>query len=358
MRLKFQFYVCLIPAVFLAAAPARMPAQSLLLNMPDPSQRAVVTQRVGLTDITITYHRPLVGGRKIWGGVVPYDKVWRAGANKNTTVEVSDPVMIEGQTLAKGIYGLHMIPTADRWTVIFSKNSTSWGSFTYDQAEDALRVTVKPQPAEPHEALTYDFDEVKADSALVTLKWEKVSVPIRVSVDAQQVTLQKFRDQLRDLPQYIWVSWDDAASYCLDHKIDLEEALRWSDKSIENEERFENLMTKSGLLKLLNRDSDAGAARAHAYELASATQLYFYGRQLQSQKQQAEAFDLFRETGKRFPQHWVGHLAMARVDSAAGDFPNAIRELQAAQTAGLPDQQKSNVERLMHRLEAKEDINN
>jgi len=98
------------------------------LNLPDVSQAAEVKQRIALTDITVKYHRPLVNGRKIWGGLVPYGKVWRAGANENTTIEFSDPVSIEGQPLAKGVYGLHMIPNPDSWTVIFSKTNTGWGS--------------------------------------------------------------------------------------------------------------------------------------------------------------------------------------------------------------------------------------
>src|SRR5205085_1118856 len=128
--------------ILLAAVP--LAAQSLVMSLPRQSQRSTVSQRIGLTDITITYHRPLVGGRKVWGAMVPYGQVWRAGANENTTIELSDPVQIEGHTLAKGIYGLHMIPTADSWTIVFSKANTSWGSFTYDEKEDALRVTVKP----------------------------------------------------------------------------------------------------------------------------------------------------------------------------------------------------------------------
>src|SRR5439155_13422406 len=107
------------------------------LNLPDVSQGAEVKQRIALTDITVRYHRPVVAGRKVWEGLVPYGKVWRAGANENTTIEFSDPVMVEDHPLAKGIYGLHMIPTAESWTIIFSKNATSWGSFTYKQDEDA-----------------------------------------------------------------------------------------------------------------------------------------------------------------------------------------------------------------------------
>src|SRR5690242_15129716 len=124
----------------LLAAPIVCAAQSQVLTVPLKSQGAKVSQTIGVTDITIAYHRPLVGGRVIWDSLVPYGKVWRTGANINTTITFSDPVDIEGHPLDRGTYGLHTIPAADEWTVIFSKNSTSWGSFTYNQGEDALRI--------------------------------------------------------------------------------------------------------------------------------------------------------------------------------------------------------------------------
>jgi len=167
------FLFCLL----MAAMSGVSPAQSFVLDLPAASQRAEISQRIGLTDITIHYHRPLAKDRKIWNGLVPYGKVWRAGANENTTITFSDPVLIEGKPLAKGTYGLHMIPTADEWTIIFSKNATSWGSFTYDQAEDALRVAVKAQAADLHNALTYEFDQLQPDSTVVELEWEKIAVP-------------------------------------------------------------------------------------------------------------------------------------------------------------------------------------
>jgi tetratricopeptide (TPR) repeat protein len=326
------------------------------IPVPESSQRAVVIQRIGLTDITIVYHRPLVGGRKIWGGVVPLGQVWRAGANENTTIEFSDAVTIEGQALAKGIYGLHMIPGPDRWTVIFSKNATSWGSFSYDEKEDALRVTVKPGEIDFHEALAYEFHEVKPGSAQATLKWEKVSVPFVIAV-ADDVVLEHFRNSLRTGAQYYWEGWDEAASYCMSRKINYEEALQWSDKSIQAEERFENLATKRDLLKALNRADESAAVWNRATEVAGPMQLYFYGRGLQFRNQPAEALDTFRATAKRFPEHWVGHLALARVKSSEGDFSTAAKEVKAAQAAGVPEQQKANVEKLLHRLEAGEDIN-
>src|ERR1700736_6074163 len=181
----------LIVAVLLTMVAGTQPAraqfkngsQATELNLPRLSQRAQITQRVGLTDITIVYHAPLANGRELFGKIVPYGQVWRSGANENTTISFTDDVSVEGHPLATGTYGLHMIPNADQWTIIFSKNSTSWGSFSYDEDEDALRVTVKPHPAEFEEALSYTFDDVNPNSTTATLRWEKLAVPFRVSVD-------------------------------------------------------------------------------------------------------------------------------------------------------------------------------
>src|SRR6266478_4843981 len=245
-------------------------AQSFLLDLPRPSQHAVLTQRIGITDITINYHRPVVNKRKVWGGLVPYGQVWRAGANENTFIQFTDPVTIEDKPLPKGTYGLHMIPGENEWTVIFSKNFTSWGSFTYDQAEDALRVTVKPQTTDFNEALSYDFDEVGSDSSVIRLRWEKVAVPFKVGVNTHEIVAQNLQHQLRGLAQYTWDGWDDAANYLLQEKIDLEEALKYSDKSILNERRYDHLMTKSRALDALNRKEEATAARNQALAMANA----------------------------------------------------------------------------------------
>src|SRR5437879_671851 len=178
--------------------------ETLMLDLPRASQHSMLTQRIGLTDITVNYHRPLANGRQIWGKLVPYGQVWRAGANENTTIRFTDPVTIEGQALDKGIYGLHMIPGENEWTVIFSKDSTAWGSFTYKQDDDALRVKVKPQAAELHDALAYDFDNVKSDSAVVTMRWEKVAVPFTVHVNVKEILTSGHRQRLQRRNQYEW----------------------------------------------------------------------------------------------------------------------------------------------------------
>jgi len=177
-------------------------AQSAQLDLPRDSQKAVITQRIGITDITIRYHRPLVKDRQIFGKLVPYGQVWRTGANENTTIEFTDPVSIEGKPLDKGTYGLHMIPGENAWTVIFSKQTQAWGSFTYKASEDALRVSVKPQASDFHEALTFDFDQPTEDSAVAALRWDKVAVPFKIAVNVDQVVTASLSNQLRGLSQY------------------------------------------------------------------------------------------------------------------------------------------------------------
>jgi len=331
-------------------------AQSTILDLPRASQHALVTQRIGITDVSINYHRPVVNKRKIWGGVVPYGDVWRAGANENTTIAFTDPVSVEGKSLPKGTYGLHMIPGENEWTVIFSRNSTSWGSFTYDQKEDALRVTVKSQTAEFHEALTYDFDDVKPDSSTVTLRWEKIAVPFKVGVNTHEIVEQNLHHQLRGLAQYTWQSWDDAANYLLQEKIDLEEALKYTDKSILSEARYDNFMTRSQVLDALNRKEEATTARNKALTMANAVQLHSYARQLQINGKQDEAFAIFRDNAKKNPDQWIVHVGLSRMYSAQGDYPNAAKEMNTAM-AGAPDGQKQTLVALAKRLEAKEDIN-
>jgi len=330
--------------------------ETLMLNLPRASQHALLTQRIGITDITVNYHRPLANGRQIWGKVVPYGQVWRAGANENTTITFSDPVTIEGQPLDKGTYGLHMIPGENQWTVIFSKNSTSWGAFTYKQDEDALRVTVKPQAAEVHDALTYDFDDVKADSTVVTMRWEKVAVPFKVEVKVNDIVTAAIHRQLHGLNQYYWEGWDDAAGYFLANKINLDEALQDEDQSIQAEERYDNLMQKSKILDAMGRKPDADTFRAKALDKASALQLYFYARQLQGEKKQDEALVVFRSTAKKFPDYWTSHMGLARVYSAQGDFDNAVKEIKLSLTSA-PDSNKANLEGYVKRLQNKEDIN-
>ena len=353
-RLLVLLGAVLLMASFSEAQTAT--GETLMLDLPRASQHALISQRIGITDITINYHRPLAKGRQVWGKLVPYGQVWRAGANENTTITFSDPVTIEGQALDKGTYGLHMIPGESQWTVIFSKDAKDWGSFSYKQEDDALRVNVNPQTTELHDALAYDFDDVKADSTVVTMRWDKVAVPFKVHVNVNDLVTASIHRQLHGLNQYYWEGWDDAAGYFLANKINLDEALKYEDLSIQNEERYDNLMSKSKILEAMGRNQDAEALRTQALDKANALQLYVYGRQLQGDKKQDQALGIYKSSAKKFPDYWTSHLGLTRVYSAQGDFDNAVKELKLSMP-GAPEANKNALEGYLKRLQAKEDIN-
>jgi tetratricopeptide (TPR) repeat protein len=353
-RKSIVVLIVLIGEVLAGAANAA--AQSALLNLPDVSQHARITQRIGLTDITIDYHRPLVRGRKIFGGLQAYGQVWRAGADYNTTIDFTDPVSVDGHPLAAGTYGVHMIPSETSWVVIFSKNATSWGSFTYDAAEDALRVTVAPQNAAHQEALSYEFDSPLPDAAVITMRWEKVAVPFTVSVDTRAIVAHSLRNQLRGRAQLEWQAWQEAANYLLQNKLGAEEAATYADRSIAIEDRFENELTKARALTALGRTNDALTARNKALSLGSQQQIHSYARGLQGIGQQQEMLDIFRSNITKDPNSWIAHSEASRLAVAAADFEAAVKEAKLA-VAVAPEALKAPLGDFVRQLEHKVDIN-
>ena len=249
-----------IAAALLAAAPAL--AQ---LDLPRPSPKATVSQTVGLTDVTITYCRPGVKGRVIWGGLVPYDEVWRTGANEATTITFSDDVTIDGNKLPAGTYGLFTIPGKDEWTVIFNKGAKQWGAYEYKQADDALRIKVKPHPDEFRELLTMWFPAVASDSATLAICWEKLSVPVAIGVDTTNKVLAAARKAVDD-----WRLPYRAATFCLDNNVDLAEARGWMDKSVAMKETMYNLAGKARFLALDGKKADAIALAKKAITVGKA----------------------------------------------------------------------------------------
>ncbi|MGH9316534.1 MAG: DUF2911 domain-containing protein [Thermoanaerobaculia bacterium] len=297
-----------------AAAGAQIP-----LNFPQASPRATVSQTVGLTDITISYHRPAVNKRKVWGGLVPWNDVWRAGANENTTIAFSTPVLIGGQKLSAGTYGLHMVPTEKDWTIAFSNMSAAFGSFSYDPKEDALRVTVTPQPADFEERLSYTFDDPTETSVVCALRWEKLKVPFRIDVDTPQVVLASIRTQLRGLPRFSWQGWNQAAGYCLRNNINLDEALDWSNRSIAMTETFQNLRVKAGLLEKKGDAKTARELRDKALSIAAEADLNNYGYQLLGEKKTDEAIVIFQRNVKEHPASWNVYDSLAEGYATKGD---------------------------------------
>lgn len=261
--------------LFLFAAGAQAQRQ---LTAPLASPYAKVMQTVGLTDLAVEYHRPAVSGRQVWGDLVPYGEVWRAGANENTVFETSTDVMIEGEPLPAGRYGLHMIPNDGEWTVIFSTVDGAWGSYSYDPSEDALRVGVTPREADAQERLAYRFDNPDENSATLVLHWAGREVPVLVEADTRGVVLASMERELRGVAGFFPEGWDQIATYALDSGRRLDDALAWADRSIELRPQFSNRMTRAALLDALDRSDEAEAARDEAYAEASDDEVRTYAR--------------------------------------------------------------------------------
>jgi hypothetical protein len=328
-------------------------AQAAGLVGPDVSPAASVSQVVGLTKFEVTYHRPAVNGRQVWGELVPYDQVWRAGANENTTVSFSTAVTVNGTKLDAGTYGLHMIPTAADWTVIFSRQSHAWGSFSYDAKEDAARVTAKPEPASFQERLGYSFDEPTADSVVLAMRWEKLRVPVVIKIDVARTVLDDFRTQLRGLPRFGWQGWNQAASWAARNAIDLDDASAWADRSISMNRNFTNLRTKALVLSKQGNAAESEKLTKEAFSVATEVELNAYGYQLMGERKIDEAIAIFEKNVKDHPESWNVHDSLAEAYAAKGDKKKAIESYSKALSLTKLEDQKSRIATTIEQLKKK-----
>jgi len=367
-------------AIFLLATST---ATAQLTMPPDGgNQRASVTQYLGLVKVTIDYNSPKVhnphGGEdrrgKIWGKLVPYGLVdlgfgtckecpWRAGANENTVFTVSHDVKIEGKTLPAGTYGLHMIPGENEWTVVFSKNAKSWGSFFYDPAEDALRVTVKPAKSDYHEWLTYEFPERQLDKATAALKWEDLQVPFSISVDnINDLYLAAIRNELRGEKGFQWQNWADAARFAMENK-DAKEGLAWAKVAASprfpGQMNFTTLSTLADLQAANGLDADAKKTRESAlnHVTATAVDLHQYARQLLSQGKKEDAMAVWQLNAKRHPNEWPVNVGLARGNSALGHYDEALQYATLALPQAPDEMNRTALAEGIKKLEAGKDMN-
>jgi hypothetical protein len=324
------------------------------LPAPEASPAASVSQRVGITDISISYHRPGVKGRTIWGTLVPYNEVWRAGANENTTITFSDPVTIQGKPLAAGTYGLHMIPSKSDWTIIVSKNSTSWGSFSYQENEDALRVKSEPKPAPSQEWLSYQVDLVAPNAVSVSLRWEKLEIPFKVEVDMPATVLRKIREEyLRGLARFGWQGWYQSAAFCATNRVNLDEANTWIDRSIRMNRNFNNLWVKSDLQELAGKGSDAKATRAEALKLANEAAINTLGYQYLGNGRTDAAIELFKINVEKYPDSWNVYDSLGEGYATMGEKKLAIEYYSKALAKTTDEAQKTRIRQTLDALGTK-----
>ena len=345
-RLTASTLPLLAGAVFAATAAAQSPP----LVLPRESPGARVSQVIGLAEFSVSYSRPAVNGRKVWGGLVPWDSVWRAGANENTVFTSNVPFTVAGNPLPAGRYGLHMIPTASTWTVIFSKQSNAWGSFRYDPAKDALRFTVTPGSGEMPERVLYTFDDLKEGGTTLTLRWEKLTVPLVLAVDANQVVIDSLTTQLAGIPQFFPDGWGSAATWALQHGR-LAEASRWADSAIRIQPRFDALMVKAAVVERQGNRALADSLRTRAFAVATEQQLNAAGYQLLGAKKVDEAIALFQRNVKAHPASWNVYDSLGEAYGVKGDRKLAVANYRKAASMTDDPAQKARIQQAITALQ-------
>lgn len=342
------------------------------VTVPATSQEAEVTQRVGITDITIHYNRPTKRGRTIWGGLVQYgfndlgfgtskSAPWRAGADYNTTIEFTHDVKLEGKDVKAGKYALFMAPKEDgSVTIVLSSNTTSWGSFYYDEAEDVLRVEVQSKDVEQsRELLTYEFNTVAPTSTTATLHWDKKEIPFKIDVAVTDIVMAGIENDLRNPKGFNQNTWDQAAGYAF-RAGNMEKALEWTNASIEgnffSKENFANLSLKGQILMSQGKKEEAIASMEKAVPHATNNQVFGLVNQLVTAGENDKALAIAKNNVKKFKGAFPSNYILTRAYSAKGDYKNALKSA-AASLEVAPAQFKGRLNGEIEKLKKGEDIN-
>lgn len=357
-------------------------AQGISTPPSGDNQKSSVTQHIGPVQVTIDYNSPNVHAPngddrrgKIWGTLVPWgapddpfgsctECPWRAGSNENTVFSVSHDVKIQGQPLKAGRYGLFLIPAEQGdWTLILSNNSTSWGSYFYSAAEDALRVKVTPAKSDYHEWLTYEFTDRQPAQATVALQWEDLQVPWTIQVDnVTDLYLSRIREELRSSPGFNSQNWVNAAQYALQAKRP-DDAVEFADAAVNRtfigEENFQTLNTLATAQEAAGKTAESKATRERAMNHPTATvvDLHQYGRQLLGQGKKEEALRIWELNAKKNPNVWPVHVGLARGYSAAGRYKEALKHARLALAQAPDEVNKKNLAAGVAKLEAGKDMN-
>lgn len=369
----------LVSTLAAACALAAGPALAQLRDAPPSgdNQQSTVVQRIGPVEVSVRYSSPDVHAPdgtdrrgRIWGDLVPWGFAdlgfgtcgancpWRAGANENTVLSVSEAVTVEGQPLPAGSYGLFMAPGEDGWTIIISKNSTSWGSFFYDPAEDALRVRVQARENPFTEWLTYEFTDRAPDHATLELQWENLAVPIRIAVpDADELWYRSFARELRDSPGFSWRTWVQASQYLAQKKIHLAEAETWARAAVSapfvGQANYQTLANLADVLAAAGKADEALAARRQAWEHPSSSvfELHAEGRKLIAQGEKDLALEVFQLNAQRHPDAWPVHVGLARGWAAKGDAQRALEHARKALAQAPDDVNRRSLTEMVGKLE-------
>ena len=300
----------IVLSLMMLATVAVTIAQSL--TMPEPSQDASITQRLGISDVTIKYNSPGTHGRKIFGGIVPYNAIWRAGANENTTIHFTHDAMVEGQKIEAGTYGLYMIPGKEKFEILFSKFYKSWGTTLPTESETVIKVSVIPEKIAFQEWLGYNFTDRSADKLVAVLEWEEVRVPFKIEFDITKIVIENSIAELKGLAGFSGTSYMQLAGYCLNNNSNLEEAMTWVDISISRKKTFSNLNVKADLLLKRGQEEEAKKLMEEAFSYGNIWELNSYGYSLLNENKTKEAIEVFDFNIKKHADH---HLVWRFIDS-------------------------------------------
>jgi len=358
----------------LIAAATLFVSASLTAQMDLPASgnntRATISEEVGITSITIKYSRPDVNGRegKIWGTLITYgftsqnlntnknDMPWRAGANETTMITFEHDVKVEGKDIKAGTYGLYMAVFPDKATIIFSKQADNWGSFFYEEKNDVLRVDVKPVALDKSvEWLKYEFIEQREKYCVIALQWEKLSIPFRVDVDVDNIVLSRMRDQVAGQRGFNPLLLTAAANYFINKKINLDEALAWSQRAA-SFKSFSTLNTLGTAYTMLNKLKEADSTMNEALVFANAGQYLNYGRSLITAKRLDRALEVFNASQKKNGDVLQVNGGFMSYYSAKGDFQKALEYANKALTQA-PELQKATINAMIAKLKEGKDIN-
>ncbi|MEP6615840.1 MAG: DUF2911 domain-containing protein [Ginsengibacter sp.] len=370
--MKCKLCLFIIYVVFSIGASA----QTLTMPPDGGNKKAVVGERIGITDVTIHYDRPAVKGRegKIWNGLVHtgYKDLgfgtskaapWRAGANENTTITFSTDVMVEGKPLKAGTYGFFIaMGESNDATLIFSNANASWGSFFYDPKEDALRINVKTVALnETVERLKYEFMDETENSAVLALLWEKLKIPFKVEVDYVKTQMESFRNELRSDKGFNVDNWVAATQFAVEHNTGLDEAMLWSDYSINGQffgqKNFKTLSSRASLLSKMGKTNEADALMKQALPMGAMLDLHQYGRMLLAEKKPKEALEVFKLNAQKNPNNFTTYMGLVRGYSANGDYKNALKTAKLALPLAPNAQNKDAVSEMIKKLENGKDVN-
>ncbi len=359
---QYLVFTCLFTALAITGL-----AQTVTTPRP-VSPAAEITQRIGLTDVTVNYSRPRVTINgvdrtgQIWGTQIPFglQKInfagqgeipWRAGANENTTIEFTHDVKIEGKSLAAGKYSLHMIINKDDTAiVIFNKTTTSWGSFWYDSKDDVLRVTV-PMKSIPHtEVLTYSFPDMGNDYAVLALDWEKKRVAFKIDVDVQNIVLGNIRNELRNLAGFSWQGFQSAAQFCINNNINNDECIGWATQAVALNSNVQTLTTQSNLLYQGGKEAESNTIVDQIVKISNRIQINALGYQLLGVNRFKKAIEVLTLNTVSDPTDANAFDSLGEAYKLAGDKPNAVTNLRKALSLNPVANVKANSEKLLREL--------